>query len=62
MFDRICATHRRPAKYLHLGVAIALILGAPEKALIVMAWWELMTVVIDIPQAARMLILRQKPR
>jgi len=43
-------------------LAIALILGAPEKALIVMAWWELMTVVIDIPQAARMLILRQKTR
>jgi hypothetical protein len=43
-------------------LAIALILGAPEKALIVMAWWELMTVAIDIPQAARMWILRQKTR
>lgn len=43
-------------------LAIALILGAPEKALIVMAWWELMTAAIDIPQAARMSILRQKTR
>jgi phosphatidylglycerophosphate synthase len=43
-------------------LAIALILGAPEKALIVMAWWELMTAAIDIPQAARMWILRQKTR
>jgi hypothetical protein len=43
-------------------LAIALTLGAPEKALIVMAWWELMTAAIDIPQAARMWILRQKTR
>jgi phosphatidylglycerophosphate synthase len=43
-------------------LAIALILGAPEKALIMMAWWELITATIDIPQAVRMWILRQKTR
>jgi phosphatidylglycerophosphate synthase len=43
-------------------LAISLILGAPEKALIVMAWWELMTAAIDIPQAARMWISRRKTR
>jgi 1L-myo-inositol 1-phosphate cytidylyltransferase / CDP-L-myo-inositol myo-inositolphosphotransferase len=43
-------------------LVVAVILGAPAKALIVMAWWELMTAVIDIPQAARMSILRQKRR
>jgi phosphatidylglycerophosphate synthase len=43
-------------------LAIALLFGAPEKALIVMAWWELITAAIDIPQAARMWILRQKTR
>jgi len=62
MFDRFCAADRRPANIYIWVLAIALILGAPEKALIVMAWWELMTVAIDIPQAARMWILRQKTR
>ena len=43
-------------------LAIALILGAPAKALIVMAWWEAITAAIDIPRAARLLFLRGKAR
>ncbi len=43
-------------------LAVFLILGAPEKALIVMAWWEAITTAIDIAQATRMSILRRKTR
>jgi 1L-myo-inositol 1-phosphate cytidylyltransferase / CDP-L-myo-inositol myo-inositolphosphotransferase len=43
-------------------LGIALILGAPAKALVVMAWWEAITAAIDIPHAARLLFLRKKAR
>jgi len=31
---------------------VALVLGAPAKALVVMAWWEVCTALIDLPHAA----------
>jgi phosphatidylglycerophosphate synthase len=43
-------------------LGIALILGAPAKALIVMACWEAITAAIDISHAARLLFLRGKTR
>jgi len=33
-------------------LTVAVILGAPAKALIVMAWWEALTAAIDLPHAA----------
>jgi hypothetical protein len=39
---------------------VALILGAPAKALVVMAWWEAITAAIDVPHAIQLLFLRQK--
>jgi hypothetical protein len=60
MFDRFVRLIGGRRNIFIWVLAIALILGAPEKALIVMAWWELMTAAIDIPQAARMWILRPK--
>ena len=43
-------------------LGISLILGAPAKALMVMAWWEAITAAIDISHAARLLFLRGKAR
>ena len=43
-------------------LGIALILGSPAKALIVMACWEAITAAIDISHAARLLFLRGKTR
>jgi phosphatidylglycerophosphate synthase len=40
-------------------LVIALILGAPAKALVVMAWWEAITAAIDVPHALRLLFLRR---
>jgi phosphatidylglycerophosphate synthase len=39
---------------------VALILGAPAKALVVMAWWEVITAAIDLPHAIRLLFVRRK--
>jgi len=39
---------------------VALVLGAPAKALVVMAWWEAITAAIDVPHAIRLLFLRRK--
>ena len=45
-------------------LVVALILGAPARALIVMAWWEAITAAIDIPHAAWALsrLRRKMPR
>lgn len=39
---------------------VALVLGAPAKALLVMAWWEAITAAIDVPHAIRLLFLSRK--
>jgi hypothetical protein len=42
-------------------LAVAVILRAPAKSLIVMAWWEAITAAIDLPHAAWSLrLLRRK--
>ncbi|MDQ2824899.1 MAG: CDP-alcohol phosphatidyltransferase family protein [Verrucomicrobiota bacterium] len=41
-------------------LVVAVLLGAPAKALIVMAWWEAITAAIDIPHAIRAAYLRRK--
>jgi phosphatidylglycerophosphate synthase len=43
-------------------LAVAVILGAPARALIVMAWWEALTAAIDLPHAAWSLYLLRRKR
>ena len=43
-------------------LTVAVILGAPAKALIVMAWWEALTAAIDLPHAAWSLRLLRRKR
>ncbi len=43
-------------------LTVAVILGAPAKALIVMAWWEALTAAIDLPHAAWSLHLLRRKR
>jgi uncharacterized membrane protein YedE/YeeE len=49
---------------IYIWILVAgIILGAPAKTLIVMAWWEVLTAAVDIPHAAWALyLLRQKLR
>ena len=60
LFDRIVRLLGGRRNIYVWVLLVAILLGAPAKALIVMAWWEVSTTLVDLPHAAWSLYRRRR--